>query len=120
MILNYSGVDLAVYTAAGEEMEAECAKELVQIKTLHYAEVLDDFEPTKIYKYAVACYKKQGCGGTRVVYMRHSAPSPPVKSTTVMFYNILLWTFPFIYQSLFGGGIIFDALTTATNPFTPV
>jgi hypothetical protein len=95
MILNYSGVDLAVYTAAGEEMEAKCAKELVQIKTLHYAEVLDDFEPTKIYKYAVACYKKQGCGGTRVVYMRHSAPSPSIKSTTVMFHNILLWTFSF-------------------------
>ena len=41
--------------------------------------LLDDFEPTKIYKYAVVCYKKQGCGGIRVVYMRHNAPSPPIE-----------------------------------------
>ena len=29
-----------------------------QIEKLHYTDALSEFEPTKIYKYAIACYKK--------------------------------------------------------------
>lgn len=31
---------------------------LEQIGKLHYADALKEFDPVRIYKYAVACYKK--------------------------------------------------------------
>lgn len=52
------GIIIEVKYADNDELETECAKALEQIEKLHYTEALKEFDPVKIYKYAIACYKK--------------------------------------------------------------
>lgn len=52
------GIIIEVKYAENDNLEAECASALSQIDKLHYIEALSEFEPTKVYKYAIACYKK--------------------------------------------------------------
>lgn len=52
------GIVIEVKYADNDELETECAKALEQIEKLHYTEALKEFDPVKIYKYAIACYKK--------------------------------------------------------------
>lgn len=52
------GIVIEVKYADNDELETECTKALDQIEKLHYTEALKEFDPVKIYKYAIACYKK--------------------------------------------------------------
>ena len=52
------GMIIEVKYAENDNLENECAGALAQIEKLHYTDALSEFEPTKIYKYAIACYKK--------------------------------------------------------------
>lgn len=52
------GIVIEVKYADNDDLDAECAKALEQIEKLHYTEALMEFDPVKIYKYAIACYKK--------------------------------------------------------------
>ena len=48
-----------MYYADNKDLDAECAKALDQIEKMHYTHALEEHEPEKIYKYAIACYKKR-------------------------------------------------------------
>jgi hypothetical protein len=52
------GMIIEVKYAEHDDLDAECQKALAQIENLHYADALEEFEPKKIYKYAISCYKK--------------------------------------------------------------
>jgi len=53
------GIIIEVKYADNKDLDAECAKALDQIENLHYTQALEEHEPEKIYKYAIACYKKR-------------------------------------------------------------
>ena len=53
-----TGMVIEVKYAENDRLEEECAGALEQIGKLHYADALKEFDPVRIYKYAVACYKK--------------------------------------------------------------
>ena len=52
------GIIIEVKYAENDNLEAECAGALAQIEKLHYVDALSEFEVTKVYKYAIACYRK--------------------------------------------------------------
>lgn len=52
------GIIIEVKYAENDDLDTECVKALEQIGKLHYTEALKEFDPVKIYKYAIACYKK--------------------------------------------------------------
>ena len=52
------GIIIEVKYAENDNLEAECADALKQIEKLHYVDALSEFEVTKVYKYAIACYRK--------------------------------------------------------------
>lgn len=52
------GIIIEVKYAENDNLEAECAGALKQIEKLHYVDALSEFEVTKVYKYAIACYRK--------------------------------------------------------------
>lgn len=52
------GMIIEVKYAENDDLASECTKALEQIGKLHYTEALLEFDPVKIYKYAIACYKK--------------------------------------------------------------
>ncbi|MBP0979471.1 MAG: AAA family ATPase, partial [Oscillospiraceae bacterium] len=53
------GIVIEVKYSDNNNLELECQKALDQINKLNYTEALLEFEPVKIYKYAIACYKKR-------------------------------------------------------------
>lgn len=52
------GIIIEVKYADNDNLDTECANALAQIDKLHYTDALTEFDPVKIYKYAIACYKK--------------------------------------------------------------
>lgn len=52
------GIVIEIKYADNDDLDVECAKALEQIEKLHYTEALMEFDPVKIHKYAIACYKK--------------------------------------------------------------
>lgn len=52
------GIIIEVKYVENDNLEAECADALKQIEKLHYVDALSEFEVTKVYKYAIACYRK--------------------------------------------------------------
>lgn len=52
------GIVIEVKYADNDGLTTECEKALGQIEKLHYTDALMEFDPVKIYKYAIACYKK--------------------------------------------------------------
>ena len=52
------GIIIEVKYADNDNLDSECANALSQIDKLHYTDALMEFDPVKIYKYAIACYKK--------------------------------------------------------------
>ena len=52
------GIIIEVKYAENDNLEAECADALKQIEKLHYVDALSEFDVTKVYKYAIACYRK--------------------------------------------------------------
>ena len=52
------GMIIEVKYADNNNLDLECSNALAQIEKLHYTDVLMEYEPVKIYKYAIACYKK--------------------------------------------------------------
>ena len=52
------GIIIEVKYAENDNLEAECANALKQIEKLHYVDALSEFDVTKVYKYAIACYRK--------------------------------------------------------------
>lgn len=52
------GIIIEVKYAENDNLETECADALKQIEKLHYVDALSEFEVTKVYKYAIACYRK--------------------------------------------------------------
>jgi len=53
------GIVIEVKYADNKNLDAECIDALDQIEKLHYTQALEEHEPEKIYKYAIACYKKR-------------------------------------------------------------
>ncbi len=53
-----TGMIIEVKYAEDGNLERECRKAQEQIDDNHYIDALREYEPEKIYKYAVACYKK--------------------------------------------------------------
>ena len=53
------GIVIEVKYADTANLASECQAALAQIEDLHYTEALKEHDPVKIYKYAIACYKKQ-------------------------------------------------------------
>lgn len=53
------GIVIEVKYADNKNLDAECMDALDQIEKLHYTQALEEHEPEKIYKYAIACYKKR-------------------------------------------------------------
>lgn len=52
------GIIIEVKYANNDNLEAECATALKQINQLHYTDGFKQYETEKIFKYAIACYKK--------------------------------------------------------------
>lgn len=52
------GMIIEVKYADNDNLESECANALDQIERLHYTDALKQYDPVKIYKYAIAGYKK--------------------------------------------------------------
>ncbi len=52
------GMIIEVKYADNDNLDLECANALRQIEQLHYTDILMEHDPVKIYKYAIACYKK--------------------------------------------------------------
>ena len=53
------GIVIEVKYAENRDLDTECKKALDQIEKLRYDDALLEEEPVKIYKYAIACYKKR-------------------------------------------------------------
>jgi len=53
------GIVIEVKYAENNDLNLECQNALKQINKLLYTSVLKEYEPTTIYKYGIACYKKQ-------------------------------------------------------------
>ncbi|MBE6843289.1 MAG: hypothetical protein E7510_10750 [Ruminococcus sp.] len=53
------GIVIEVKYAENNDLNSECQNALKQINKLLYTSVLKEYEPTTIYKYGIACYKKQ-------------------------------------------------------------
>lgn len=53
-----TGMIIEVKYAENDNLEAECTKAFEQIEKLHYTDAIMEYDPVKIYKYAIACYKK--------------------------------------------------------------
>ncbi len=53
-----TGMIIEVKYAEDGNLERECRKAQEQIDDNHYIDALREYDPEKIYKYAVACYKK--------------------------------------------------------------
>ena len=52
------GMIIEVKYADNDNLDLECANALRQIEQLHYTDILMEHDPVKIFKYAIACYKK--------------------------------------------------------------
>ncbi len=55
---SHTGMIIEVKYAERDNLEAECRDALSQIDGYHYTDALREYEPEKVYKYALACYKK--------------------------------------------------------------
>ena len=53
------GIIIEVKYSDNNNLELECQKALDQVNKLNYIDALLEFEPVKIYKYAIACFKKR-------------------------------------------------------------
>ncbi len=54
-----TGIVIEVKYAENNNLISECQNALKQINKLQYTSVLKEYEPVTIYKYGIACYKKQ-------------------------------------------------------------
>lgn len=54
-----TGMILEIKYSATDDLDAECQKALGQIDALHYTDVFEEYDVGKVYKYAIACYKKR-------------------------------------------------------------
>ena len=55
---SHIGMIIEVKYAESDNLEKECRDALWQIDEYHYTDALREYEPQKVYKYAIACYKK--------------------------------------------------------------
>ena len=55
---SHIGMIIEVKYAESDNLEKECRDALWQIDEYHYTDALREYEPQRVYKYAIACYKK--------------------------------------------------------------
>lgn len=55
---SHIGMIIEVKYAESDNLKKECRDALWQIDEYHYTDALREYEPQKVYKYAIACYKK--------------------------------------------------------------
>lgn len=55
---SHTGMIIEVKYAESDNLEKECRDALSQIDKYHYVDALKEYEPEKVYKYAISCFKK--------------------------------------------------------------